>query len=93
MAPRNKEAYIFRGYIYESQSNYYKALTDYNIAISLDSKDPVTYIDRGDAYYALKEYIRALEDYARALSISPDNEAAKAKIEYMSSEEFFNSRE
>ena len=93
MDPKNKDAYIFRGYIYESQSNYYKALIEYNIAISLDSKDPVTYIDRADAYYALKEYIRALEDYAKALSISPDNEMAKSKIEYMSSEEFFNSRE
>jgi len=64
-------AYINRGYAYDDNKEYAKAIGDYTSAIRLRPDYPDTYIDRGLAYSSIGDQRKAVEDFTTAISLSP----------------------
>lgn len=58
-----------QGRAYYNQGKYQQAVTAYDVAISLNDRNPGTYFDRGLAYAALNEPSRALADFETVLSL------------------------
>jgi tetratricopeptide (TPR) repeat protein len=65
--------YISEGIAKASKGDYQGAITEYNRALTLDSKNPFTFLLRGFAKEHLKDYYSALLDYANANKLDPDN--------------------
>jgi tetratricopeptide (TPR) repeat protein len=59
-----------RGRAYHAQGEYQQAVTAYDVAISLNDRNPSTYLDRGLAYAALGEPSQALADFETVLSLN-----------------------
>ena len=49
-----------------------EAILDYNKAIELDSKNPITYMDRAWAKYHLQDYRGAVSDSNKAIKLNPE---------------------
>lgn len=71
--PRNKEAYLSRGFTYHLRHEYDAAIKDYNAAIGVDPEYAKAYDYRGNSYNAKSEFKMALKDYAKALEINPNS--------------------
>ena len=71
--PKDVQAYLGRGYVYQRMGQYDKALVDYNKAVELAPKDAGVYLTRGLAYSVAGKNESAVEDYSRALQIDPMN--------------------
>jgi tetratricopeptide (TPR) repeat protein len=54
---------------HNSQGQYQQAIEAYDLAITINNRNPGTYFDRGLAYAALGEPTQALADLATALSL------------------------
>jgi tetratricopeptide (TPR) repeat protein len=52
-------------------AQYQKAIDSYQIAASLDQKNPITYEALGFSYYDLKQYKKALSAFQKVLKIKP----------------------
>jgi len=77
----NSDAYWGRGVIYDKQSSYPLALTDYEKAISLikgenESGLAILYCNLANIHYQLKNYPRALEE--DSISLSLNNQYSRA---------------
>lgn len=70
--PNYRSAYVYRGYVNLKQGNSVKALSDYTIALDLDSNDKISYNNRGLCKYYLKQYEAAIIDFNKALKIKVD---------------------
>ena len=70
--------YEIRGYCYETQSKYDEALSDYNRALELDSKEPSTYFRRGVIYLRRSELDKAVQDFSENIRLEPNNGTAYA---------------
>ena len=57
------------------QTEYDKAIADFNEAIRLDSRLASAYAGRGDAWSANYEYDKAVVDYTEAIRLDPAEEA------------------
>ncbi|VVM24848.1 hypothetical protein BSPWISOXPB_3998 [uncultured Gammaproteobacteria bacterium] len=47
-------------------AQYQKAIDSYQIAVSLDQKNPITYEALGFSYYDLKQYKKALFRFSKS---------------------------
>lgn len=77
MAPADSfAALISRGTEYNLNSDYARAMADFNEAIRLNSNSAAGYYGRAAVYYNMGDYDRALQDYDRVLQIEPKNAMA-----------------
>ena len=74
--PGNYTTYNYRGFAYRMTGEHEKAISDFNKAIDLDSKQATSYKYRGDTYAILKKYLEAVNDYSQAISLKPDLDQA-----------------
>ena len=74
--PRQAQAYLGRGYVYEKVGNYEKALEDYSAYLRLQPKDPQGYLIRGMLLEILGRNSLALTDYDTAIGLAPTNAGA-----------------
>lgn len=72
VSSENAEEYFKRGYAYQSQGDYPKAITDYTEAIRLKSDYVEAYLRRGIALAQQGESQKAIEDLNEALHLNPD---------------------
>ncbi len=70
--PLFAEAYINRGYIYDSLEKYNEAISDYSKAIELTPEYAATYSNRGATYINLKKYDKAAADFDKAIELDPE---------------------
>jgi tetratricopeptide (TPR) repeat protein len=70
--PDSSWAYALRGAVYEALGEPKIALSDYNMALQLDPKDPYALVMRGDLRAAARrDYRRAIADYDEAIRLNP----------------------
>ena len=62
-------AHVNRGFAYYNKRAFDEALKDYNEAILLDAKNPVSYNNRGLIYYNKNDDQRAIADYDEAIRL------------------------
>ena len=65
-------AYHNRGLSFYRQRQYQKAITDYDMSISIDERNADSYINRAKAYFALAMNDEALADFSKAIELSPE---------------------
>ena len=64
-------AYVYRGNAYFKNSEFDRAIADYNKAIELDPRDAITFNNRGLSYFEKGEYERAIADNTTAIELDP----------------------
>ncbi len=69
---RITDAYNNRGYYYRHAGQLQKALDDYAVALSLNSKEPLAWSNRGNVYFDLQQFDSAIANYNRALALRKD---------------------
>jgi tetratricopeptide (TPR) repeat protein len=65
-----------RGYEYQGQAKFDRAISDYSEAIRLDPNKAGAFHNRGGIYDSQKDYIRAIADYSEVLRINPRDASA-----------------
>jgi tetratricopeptide (TPR) repeat protein len=68
-SPQMEKAWRERGSCYLDLGNYKEAMSDYNMAIKLDSTDGLAYENRGILYSLKKMRTEALADFSRAIKL------------------------
>src|SRR5262249_33638217 len=63
--------YSNRGLLWVDQQEYYKAVADFEMAISLDPSDPENFYYRGLAKWRVGDSLGARTDFATALKMNP----------------------
>ena len=66
------EAHFWTGEAQYRDENYEAALAEFNLAIMLDTNDPVAYHRRGNSYANLGQYDKATADWTRSIEVDPD---------------------
>lgn len=66
------EFYLLRGGTYQMQSDYTKALEDYNEAESLDPANPSVYVNKGLIYAIQSDYAEAIRLLTKSLTLKND---------------------
>jgi tetratricopeptide (TPR) repeat protein len=61
-----------QGRDYYAQGEYQQAVTAYDVAVSLNDRNPGTHFDRGRAYVGLKNYDAALDDFEVVIQLDPE---------------------
>jgi len=69
--PNSDFAFIHRGYLYNDQGRYDKALDDFSRAIDINPKYAEAYNNRGNIYSRQGSYEKAIDDYTRAIELKP----------------------
>ncbi|MBV8100507.1 MAG: tetratricopeptide repeat protein, partial [Verrucomicrobia bacterium] len=72
-----------RAYIFVTNGDATKAVSDFNHLISLKPDNADLYVHRGDVYSKLKQWDQAGADYEKALSLDPNNYLALAGKGYV----------
>lgn len=67
----NSLFYYNRGVARLGKKDYDNAISDFEMAISLDPRDADAYWNRGRAWFAKKEYDKAIRDYDEAVRLKP----------------------
>jgi tetratricopeptide (TPR) repeat protein len=70
--PQLADAYRARADLYWVRSDVQAALTDYEQALTLNSRDALAYQGRGRVWSARRETRRALADFTEAIRLQPD---------------------
>ncbi len=83
--PKNANALINLGAIYQKQKQYDLAREQYLKAQSLNPKDTVALLNLASLCFETKDYRGAIENYKKVLSIEPNNGAAKDGIKLVTS--------
>lgn len=73
---KSAENYYWRGVVYNSLNQPNKALSDFNMAISLDANNPKYFVGRGLLYSNKNQNDDAIADFDSALRLDPDNDIA-----------------
>lgn len=68
----NAEFYFLRGTCLSELGENTKAITDFDISISLKSKNADVYYQRGFAHFTIGNSEEALKDFNQAIRLSPD---------------------
>jgi tetratricopeptide (TPR) repeat protein len=63
--------WLKRGIAKAVGGDYQAAISNYNQALQLDSKNPDTYYNRGVAYYSLGQHQQALTDFNQSIKLNP----------------------
>ena len=58
--------------IYLELQDYDKAISEFNLAISINQNTVEAYNNRGLSYYRMKNYDKELADYNKTLEINPN---------------------
>jgi len=66
------DAYYNRGCVYDKLGNLIGALSDYNMAIEINSDYADAYNNRGYIYLRQGKYTQAISDFTKAIAINPD---------------------
>ncbi len=61
-----------QGRDYYTQGEYQQAVTAYDVAVSLNDRNPGTHFDRGRAYVGLKNHSVALDDFEVVIQLAPE---------------------
>jgi tetratricopeptide (TPR) repeat protein len=64
-------AFTNRGFEYNAEKDYDRAIGDYDQAIKFDPQLAIAFHNRGLAYYAKQAYDRAIADYDQAFKLDP----------------------
>lgn len=64
--------YNHRGYMYNNNGEYDKAINDFTHALSLNPELVEAYYNRGSAYFNKNDYDRAIRDFTHAINLKPD---------------------
>lgn len=66
-------AYRFLGQAYHAKEEYLQAIDSYDLAMTLNLKDPwYDFLNRGNTYLSMNELDKALGDYNNALKLNPN---------------------
>ncbi|MBM3436850.1 MAG: tetratricopeptide repeat protein [Bacteroidetes bacterium] len=71
--PKVETAYTNRGAVRKENHDLKGALSDFNKALDIGTKDYRAYSNRGSVYLDLGEYSNALADYQQAITLKPDH--------------------
>jgi Flp pilus assembly protein TadD len=66
LAPKNNDAYYYRGLAHASKREFENAIADYTEAITLDPDDAEAFNNRGNAYIRIGETEKAEADFTEA---------------------------
>jgi tetratricopeptide (TPR) repeat protein len=66
-------AYMMRGQIFSALNQYDEAELDFDIAVNLDTANPLAYMYRGINYSKLRRSTQATVDFDKALALAPHN--------------------
>ena len=69
------EYFFARGYSFQMQKEYAKAISDYTAALELDPRFPGAYLNRGNVHHQKGAYQEALADLSKAVSLEPSKNA------------------
>jgi tetratricopeptide (TPR) repeat protein len=61
-----------QGRVYYAEGEYQQAVTAYDVAVSLNDRNPGTHFDRGRAYVGLENYDAALDDFEEVIQLDPE---------------------
>jgi len=67
------EAFLLRGQIRESNSEFEKAISDYSTIIDQNPQITQAWSSRGSCYYRIGAFQNAIQDFSRAIELEPDN--------------------
>ena len=67
------KAFLLRGQIRESNSEFEKAISDYSAIIDQDSRITQAWSLRGSCYYRIGAFQNAIQDFSKAIELEPDN--------------------
>ena len=67
------QAFLLRGQIRESNSEFEKAISDYSAIIDQDSRITQAWSLRGSCYYRIGAFRNAIQDFSKAIELEPDN--------------------
>ncbi|SVE00490.1 uncharacterized protein METZ01_LOCUS453344, partial [marine metagenome] len=67
------KAFLLRGQIRESNSEFEKAISDYSAIIDQDSRMTQAWSLRGSCYYRIGAFRNAIQDFSKAIELEPDN--------------------
>ena len=67
------EAFMLRGQIRESNSEFEKAISDYSTIIDQNPQITQAWSSRGSCYYRIGAFQNAIQDFSRAIELEPDN--------------------
>ena len=67
------KAFLLRGQIRESNSEFEKAISDYSAIIDQDSRITQAWSLRGSCYYRIGAFRNAIQDFSKAIELEPDN--------------------
>ncbi len=67
------EAFVNRGIAHGKNTEFSKAILDFESAMTIDAKDPLPYVNRAYALLLQQDYAAAITDYDRAIGLNPTN--------------------
>jgi len=67
------KAFLLRGQIRESNSEFEKAISDYSAIIDQDSRITQAWSLRGSCYYRIGAFQNAIQDFSKAIELEPGN--------------------
>lgn len=71
--------FVVRGLQYSIQSDYDRAIADFNEAIRLDPKSADAFVGRGEVYRLQHDYAQAIADFSEAIRLDPQFRKAYRK--------------
>jgi len=85
--PNYKEAYCWRGILYNGLQEYDRAIADFTQSIKIDTNYEDGYFCRAVAYESYKkDFVRAKADYEATLRINPNNNDARTALNRVNSQ-------
>ncbi|MFA6260631.1 MAG: tetratricopeptide repeat protein [Bacteroidia bacterium] len=76
MQRSNPEAYFMRGYYFQTQKDFQKALFDYRKVVDLDPSNALAYYNVGCINFDVKQYKEALRAFNISIQMQPSNAQA-----------------
>lgn len=73
--PNSSTVRSLRGLYFQRTGNHRDALTEFQLAASLDPQNPARFVSLGDAYALTGDLIRALESFQSATTLAPEDAA------------------
>ncbi len=71
-AKKEPKYYLARGYIYQYERDYQKAVADFSQAIKLAPKSVDALQRRGEEYFKLGEFEKSVADFERVIQLQPE---------------------
>lgn len=78
-----KKAYMYRGYAFNGQGKFDKAIQDFDKIIELEPKNLEAYLNKGKTYLYKSEADPAIQNFEKVISYAPDAKEAKVAYYYL----------